>query len=104
MFSSLFFIINQWPKCIILFDVINIITLKLNFQIIKFHIRTLFNYIDLLESLSIWLEKHMNECKQQIFISYLLTLAYVNYKPINIDNVLKVIMCLLYILLIMYNI
>jgi len=46
----------------------------------------------------------MNECKQQIFISYLLTLAYVNYKPINIDNVLKVIMCLLYILLIMYNI
>jgi len=44
---------------------------------------------DLLESLSFWLEKHINECKQQIFISYLLTLAYVNYKPINIDNVLK---------------
>jgi len=44
---------------------------------------------DLLESLSSWLEKHMNECKQHILISYVLTLAYVNYKPVNMDNIIQ---------------
>ncbi|XP_025422415.1 uncharacterized protein LOC112692084 isoform X2 [Sipha flava] len=45
---------------------------------------------ELLESLSIWVEKHMNDCKPSILTSYLLTLAYVNYKPINMDNIIKV--------------
>ncbi|XP_001950421.2 FAST kinase domain-containing protein 4 [Acyrthosiphon pisum] len=45
---------------------------------------------DLLETLSTWLEKHIDECKQHILISYLLTLAYVNYKPNNMDNIIQV--------------
>ncbi|XP_025194835.1 FAST kinase domain-containing protein 4 isoform X1 [Melanaphis sacchari] len=44
---------------------------------------------DLLDSLSTWLEKHIKECKQHILISYLLTLAYVNYKPNNMDNIIQ---------------
>lgn len=55
-----------------------------------------FVFIELLESLSSWVEKHLNDCKQHILISYLLTLAYVNYKPNNLDNVIKVIMYLNY--------
>lgn len=44
-----------------------------------------------MESLSSWLEEHMNDCKQHILISYLLTLAYINYKPVNMNNIIKVI-------------
>ncbi|VVC24876.1 RAP domain,FAST kinase leucine-rich,FAST kinase-like protein, subdomain 2 [Cinara cedri] len=45
---------------------------------------------DLLENLSSWLEKYMDECKQNILISYTITLGYVNYTPSNIDNIIKV--------------
>lgn len=58
-----------------------------------------FVFIELLESLSSWVEKHLNDCKQHILISYLLTLAYVNYKPNNLDNVIKVIMYLIIIVI-----
>lgn len=50
-----------------------------------------FIFIDLMESLSSWLEKHMDDCKQHILISYLLTSAFINYKPNNIDTIIKVI-------------
>ncbi|XP_050421430.1 FAST kinase domain-containing protein 4 [Adelges cooleyi] len=43
---------------------------------------------DLLESISSWLENH--ECKQHILESFLITLAYVNYKTVNVDNIFKV--------------
>lgn len=36
------------------------------------------------------MEKHLEECKQQMLISYLLTLAHVNYKPNNMDTIIKV--------------
>lgn len=57
-------------------------------------------YVDLLESLTSWLENHMKECKQHTLISYLLTLAYVNYKPENMDNIIEVFICLFHFSLI----
>lgn len=51
-----------------------------------------FTFIDLLESLSSWLEKYMHECKPNILISYMITLGYVNYAPSNMDNIIKVTM------------
>ncbi|XP_050545799.1 FAST kinase domain-containing protein 4 [Daktulosphaira vitifoliae] len=45
---------------------------------------------DLLESLSTWLEKNIDNCKKHTLESFIITLAYVNYKPINFESISKV--------------